>query len=88
VFSKWCPELKHYSPNTPIVLVGTKLDLRIETSDKFVTQTEGRRMKQKIGAAAIVECSAANRLNLDKVLEEAVRATEKRGMITRVCTLL
>ncbi|KAL4391849.1 hypothetical protein AHAS_Ahas03G0286200 [Arachis hypogaea] len=28
ISKKWIPELRHYAPNVPIVLVGTKLDLR------------------------------------------------------------
>ncbi len=28
VRAKWFQEVKHFCPNTPIVLVGTKLDLR------------------------------------------------------------
>ncbi|PPR80277.1 hypothetical protein GOBAR_AA40439 [Gossypium barbadense] len=28
VLGKWVPELRHYAPRAPIVLVGTKLDLR------------------------------------------------------------
>jgi Ras-related C3 botulinum toxin substrate 1 len=30
VEAKWIPELKHHAPNVPIILVGTKLDLRDE----------------------------------------------------------
>ena len=26
--SKWFPEIRHYCPNTPIILVATKTDLR------------------------------------------------------------
>ena len=28
IIARWIPELHHHSPNTPIVLVGTKLDMR------------------------------------------------------------
>jgi Ras-related C3 botulinum toxin substrate 1 len=28
VLEKWHPEIKHYLPNTPVILVGTKVDLR------------------------------------------------------------
>ncbi|KAF7806112.1 rac-like GTP-binding protein ARAC8 [Senna tora] len=28
VFKKWIPELQHFAPGVPVVLVGTKLDLR------------------------------------------------------------
>ena len=28
VLVKWIPEIAHYSPNTPAILVGTKADLR------------------------------------------------------------
>ncbi|XP_056311430.1 ras-related C3 botulinum toxin substrate 1-like [Danio aesculapii] len=31
VSGKWLPEVRHYCPNTPIILVGTKLELRDDT---------------------------------------------------------
>jgi GTPase SAR1 family protein len=31
VSAKWYPEVSHHCPNTPLLLVGTKLDLREDT---------------------------------------------------------
>ena len=36
VKSKWFPEIKHYCPNTPIILVATKTDLRNDESRKMI----------------------------------------------------
>ena len=34
--SKWFPEIRHYCPNTPIILVATKTDLRDDEKHKNV----------------------------------------------------
>lgn len=76
--SKWWPEIRHFGQNVPVVLVGTKLDLRIPNSEKFVTTSEGRRLRKEIHAHNLVECSAKKKLNLQQVFEEAVRAVERK----------
>ena len=38
VLEKWHPEVAHYCPNQPIVLVGTKMDMRENEGDKPVTK--------------------------------------------------
>ncbi|XP_055378170.1 ras-like GTP-binding protein RhoL [Condylostylus longicornis] len=76
--SKWSPEIRHFSNHTPIVLVGTKLDLRVPYSDKFVTVAEGKKLKREIRAHSVVECSAKKQQNLHEVFEEAIRAVERR----------
>ena len=38
--NKWIPELRQHCPNTPIILTGTKSDLRDITSNKTVSNKE------------------------------------------------
>ena len=56
---KWVPEVKHFCPNVPIVLVGNKKDLRTDqytikelarAKQSPVTHAEGEQMAQRIGA--------------------------------------
>lgn len=56
---KWFPEISHHAPNIPIILVGTKLDLREdrETIDKLrekrqapITYPQGMQMAKDIDA--------------------------------------
>ncbi|GJZ59729.1 Rac-like GTP-binding protein 5 [Tanacetum coccineum] len=62
---QWIPELRHYAPLVPIVLVGTKLDLREDS--KFlmdypgactISTSQGEELKKQIGAVGYVECSS------------------------------
>eukprot|EP01130_Rhizamoeba_saxonica_P011637 TRINITY_DN4839_c0_g1_i2.p1 TRINITY_DN4839_c0_g1~~TRINITY_DN4839_c0_g1_i2.p1 ORF type:complete len:198 (-),score=47.42 TRINITY_DN4839_c0_g1_i2:287-880(-) len=83
VRAKWHPEVTHHCPNTPIILVGTKVDLREDqnTIDKLsakkqapVTYENGLSMMQNIGAVKYMECSALTQVGLKAVFDEAIRA--------------
>jgi Ras-related C3 botulinum toxin substrate 1 len=65
VFKKWIPELQHFAPGVPIVLVGTKMDLREDRhylSDhpglSPVTTSQGEELRKHIGATYYIECSS------------------------------
>ena len=67
VWTQWHPEISHHCPNTPVILVGTKLDLRDdkEISEKLkekglapITYPQGLEMMEEIGAVKYLECSA------------------------------
>jgi Ras-related C3 botulinum toxin substrate 1 len=56
---KWYPEVSHFCPNTPIILVGTKLDLRDdkehieklkESNQAPITFPQGLSMMKEISA--------------------------------------
>ncbi|KAH7731013.1 rac gtpase [Aphelenchoides avenae] len=83
VRAKWYPEVSHHCPRTPIILVGTKLDLRDdpETCDKLrerrlapITYTQGLQMAKEIKAVKYLECSALTQQGLKQVFDEAIRA--------------
>ena len=66
VSTQWHPEVSHHCPNTPVILVGTKLDLRDDESvikklqEKRlapITYLQGLQMMREIGAIQYLECS-------------------------------
>ena len=79
---KWFPEINHHAPGVPIILVGTKKDLRddedtIQTLNKKgkapVTKAEGLAKSQDIKAKLHMECSALTQDGLKHVFDEAIR---------------
>ena len=88
VKKKWAPEVSHFNPKTPIVLVGTKLDMRSkpetiqslkENGLEPIEESAGQRLCKEIGAYSYVECSALDQTNLPKVFEEAVKAAQNHN---------
>lgn len=80
---KWIPELRHHCPHTPILLVGTKNDLRddAETLQSLseqglspVKRESALKVASKIKAYKYVETSALTGRGLKQVFEEAIRA--------------
>lgn len=80
---KWTPEVRHFCPNVPIILVGNKKDLRTDETTKRelmklkqepVRPEEGKAMADKIGAFAYLECSAKSKEGVRQVFEMATRA--------------
>ncbi|KAL8213083.1 UNVERIFIED_CONTAM: hypothetical protein K2H54_060670 [Gekko kuhli] len=97
--AKWYPEVRHHCPNTPVILVGTKLDLRTDerTTEQLkkmklfpVTYLKGFDMAKMIGAVKYVECSALTREGLKMVFDEAVKAVVSSPHVRgkRNCLLL
>ncbi|XP_045129821.1 ras-related protein Rac1 isoform X1 [Portunus trituberculatus] len=100
VRAKWYPEVRHHCPNTPIILVGTKLDLREDrdTLDKLkdkklspISYPQGLSMAKEVGATKYLECSALTQKGLKTVFDEAIRAVLcpiKPPKPTRKCRIL
>ena len=82
VKAKWFPEIEHHAPNVPIILVGTKLDLRDDrpTIDGLrqkrmepVSYEQALAVSRDIRAHKYLECSALTQRNLKTVFDEAIR---------------
>uniref|UniRef100_A0A914DXI5 Uncharacterized protein n=1 Tax=Acrobeloides nanus TaxID=290746 RepID=A0A914DXI5_9BILA len=83
ISTKWVPEIRKCCPNAPILLVGTKLDLRddpetirnLQAEGKSpVTKSHGQKCANRIKAVKYLECSALTQHGLSDVFHEAVRA--------------
>lgn len=79
---QWFPEIEHHAPNVPIILVGTKLDLRDDraTTDALrsrkmeaVSYEQALSVAKDIRAHKYLECSALTQRNLKSVFDEAIR---------------
>ena len=89
---KWNPEVRHFCPNVPIILVGNKKDLRNDPATRQelermkqapVRAEEGRAMAERIGAVAYVECSAKTKDGVREVFETATREALKKHKRSR-----
>ncbi|GIX68689.1 transforming protein RhoA [Caerostris darwini] len=86
---KWNPEVQHFCPSVPAILVGNKKDTRTSNDHRHVTYEEGYEMAQKIGAYGYAECSAKTQEGVRDLFEMAARAAiyfTRRKKIT--CRLL
>jgi len=99
VKTKWVPEIQHHAPNVPILLVGTKSDLRKDENtikqlnsrqQTMVTVEAGQKMAKEIGAVNFLECSALTQEGLKQVFDEAIRAAMSKptGKKKKQCEIL
>jgi len=89
VASKWAPEVGHFCPHLPIMLIGCKIDLR-ETEEEpeddgldvvrrekvkkeWVTYEDGEKIAKEINAKKHLECSALKNQGVREVFEAATR---------------
>ncbi|TAQ85696.1 hypothetical protein B7494_g5968 [Chlorociboria aeruginascens] len=80
VMDKWYPEVLHFCPYTPLVLVGLKSDLRTKRTciDLLktqgltpVTREQGMAVAQKMGAR-YMECSSKEMTGVEEIFSQAI----------------
>ncbi|KAG2381696.1 hypothetical protein C9374_006080 [Naegleria lovaniensis] len=100
VTKKWVPEIKEHTKDrpggVPFLIVGNKLDLRNDPKekDRCVPRSEAEKVKQKTGAARLLECSAKTQEGLKDVFEQCIEVVienymkkKKGGKKNEKCTL-
>ncbi|KAG8774318.1 GTP-binding protein Rho1 [Serendipita sp. 411] len=90
----WAPEVRAYTgdENTPIVLVGCKMDVRKDPMEREkmeksgvmtpVSVQQGQEMAISIGAAMYLECSAKTGEGVDDVFYHAARLSSQAKAIS------
>lgn len=86
-FQKWVPEVKHHCPESKLLIVGTKIDLREdpdalsrlrERNLEAITEKEGRELASSVNAVCYVECSALTQKGLKIVFDEGKRINKHK----------
>ncbi|CAH1365434.1 hypothetical protein MTP99_001697 [Tenebrio molitor] len=85
---RWFPEVQHFCPDIPILLIGTKNDLRDDQKElenlkkmkkKPVTTEEAEETAKRIGAVTYIECSAKSKFRVNDVFVAAAKATMSKA---------
>ena len=90
---QWWIELKHYCPDVPVIVVGSKIDLIDNQETKTLSSEKGVALADSIGAVKYMEMSTLNVESVRKVFEEASMAgyrfqTSRRGNHDKLCLLI
>ncbi|KAK3095498.1 hypothetical protein FSP39_015401 [Pinctada imbricata] len=98
VRDKWYPEVRHFCPNVPIILVGTKKDTRNDsevieelkkTKQAPLQYKDALVIAEQIRASAYLECSAKTKEGVFEVFETAAKtALLRKNRISRRCKIL
>ena len=101
VKERWYPELNHHCPGVPILLVGTKEDLRDDPEVishlasrglSPIAYSQGLECSRDIGAVRYMECSALTEKGVQEVFIEGARAAlrvrEAARQHSRKCSML
>ena len=99
IMDKWSPEVKHFCPKIPIILVGNKKDLRNDEKIRQelsklklepVRNEHGKQMAEQVNAVKYLECSAKTKEGVREVFEEAAKAAlqSKKKKNKKICNLI
>jgi len=86
VREKWIPELRHHAKRTPIIVAGTKTDLRTneheieklkQRNQVPITTQKGQELADEVGAEKYMEFSSFTQEGLKQLFIESIRTVLK-----------
>lgn len=91
--AKWVPEVQHHCKSAPIIVVGTKMDLREDAATieslkeqgrSPVSFEEGQKKQAEIDAVAYLECSALSGEGIQEIFDKALDIVlVKKGVLKK-----
>lgn len=94
---RWLKEINQYSKGTPIILIGTKVDLRSDekavadvkkNKDDIVVVAEAQALAKEIGAVAYMETSALQNKGVAEIFEKCLQVRYMEVKKASGCNLL
>ncbi|KAL9815232.1 putative small GTP-binding protein [Arabidopsis thaliana] len=80
VFKKWIPELQHFAPGVPLVLIFVKISIIwliiLDYPCNYCTGL-GEELRKLIGATYYIECSSKTQQNVKAVFDSAIKEVIK-----------
>lgn len=75
IYTYWWAELHEHCPEVPIILVGSKIDLRFkgQNGQTTIATAEGETMAKQIGAAKYMEISSLENEGVRELFKEAIK---------------
>lgn len=100
VRKKWHPEVTHFCPKIPVILVGTKSDLRDDSTELAslksnnllpISYKQGLQMQESVGAVKYFECSALTDQGVQELFNATIRIIlderKKRKRLSGKCNI-
>ena len=84
ILEKWIPEIEHYCPGIPRILLSTKIDLledkeiQMKNHENFISTDEGIELQKKFDFEFFIETSSKLHINIDEILDAIGRTIEKK----------
>uniref|UniRef100_A0A1L8EH05 Putative rho n=1 Tax=Haematobia irritans TaxID=7368 RepID=A0A1L8EH05_HAEIR len=75
---RWLPEIRHYCPNVPVIVIATKIDLREHTRIQCITRDQGLALAKEVNALEYMECSTHNGMGIQEIFEFVASYTTKQ----------